>query len=138
MKTLEKPVVIFDANVLILPLTKSLNLFEEVREAIGTNYKPVVLSVILDELKLMASTGSLARRRMAKFALELTRKCDVVKVERKVGETVDDVILKVAVNNGWIVATNDRELRKRLRRRGVPVLFLRAGKRLILEPQDRV
>ncbi|MEM2212111.1 MAG: hypothetical protein QXQ28_03540 [Candidatus Nezhaarchaeales archaeon] len=131
---LEKPVVIFDTNVLILPLSRSLNVFEGVREAIGTNYKPVVLSVILDELKLMASTGSLTQRRRAKFALELARKCDVVEVERRMGEAVDDVILRVAASNRWAVATNDRELRKKLREKGIPVLFLRAGKRLVLEP----
>lgn len=134
MKVLEKPVVIFDANILILPLSRSLNVFEGVREALGTDYKPVVLSVTLDELELMAGSGSLAQRRRAKFALELARRCDVVKVERKTGETVDNVILRVAVSNGWAVATNDKGLRKKLREKGVPVLFLRANKRLVLEP----
>ncbi len=48
-------------------------------------------------------------------------------------ESVDDVILRVASENKLPVATNDSELRKKLRERGIPVIYLREKSKLEVE-----
>jgi rRNA-processing protein FCF1 len=48
-------------------------------------------------------------------------------------ETVDDSIVRVALDGPFIVATNDAELRRRLRRVGVSVVFLRQRSHLEIE-----
>ena len=54
-------------------------------------------------------------------------------VEKNLKETNDDVIVRVATKWRCPVATNDRELRKRLRSIGIPVIFLRQRSRLDVE-----
>ena len=72
-------------------------------------------------------------RRQASLALKFAEKCRVVQVEKDLKETYDDVIVRVAAEWRCPVATNDRELRRRLRNFGIPVIFLRQKRRLELE-----
>ena len=53
--------------------------------------------------------------------------------ERRPCETVDDYIVRVAVEEKMPVATADMELRRRLREAGVPVVYYRHGKGLEAE-----
>lgn len=72
-------------------------------------------------------------RQYASLALKLAEKCRVVRVEQGFEETHDDVIVRVAKDWGCPVATNDRELRKRLRIISVPVVYLRQKSHLEVE-----
>jgi len=81
----------------------------------------------------MAEKNSPKLRKQAMAALKLAEKCRIVDVEKKRGETNDDVILRVATQWRSTVATNDRELRRKLRSRDIPVIFLRGKNRLELE-----
>ena len=81
----------------------------------------------------MAEKGSPTMQKQASLALSLAEKCRQIQVERKRGETSDDVILRIAVEWNSPVATNDRELREKLRAKSIPVIFLRGKRRLELE-----
>ncbi len=72
-------------------------------------------------------------RQQASLALKLAEKCRIIHVKKVFNETHDDVIVRVTSKWKCPVATNDRELRKRLRNLGVPVIFLRQRRRLELE-----
>jgi len=48
-------------------------------------------------------------------------------------EDVDDQLLRLAERDGCVVATTDTELRKRLRNRGLPVIFLRQSRFLAID-----
>ena len=72
-------------------------------------------------------------RKQALLALELAKKCRLIQVEKGLKTTHDDVIVQVAIKWGCPVATNDRELRKRLRDHGIPVIYLRQKHRLEIE-----
>lgn len=66
------------------------------------------------------------------LALELAKKCRLIKVELG-KKRVNDMIVQKARELGCLVATNDRELIGRLRREGIPVIFLRQRRRLVAE-----
>jgi len=51
----------------------------------------------------------------------------------RLGEKVDDLLIRAAGEMGGIVATNDRGLRHRLRASGLPVIYSRAKSHLVLE-----
>jgi rRNA-processing protein FCF1 len=85
------------------------------------------------ELQGLAESDSPKERKQAQLALKLAEKCRVVPVEKGLGETYDDVIVRVAAEWKSPVATNDRELRRRMRTLGLPVIFLREKRRLMLE-----
>jgi len=96
-------------------------------------YEPILISPTYKELLKMAEKGSPKMRQHVSLALKLTERCQVVDVKKKVNETHDDVIVRVASEWKCPVATNDRVLRKRLRHINVPVIYLRQKSRLEME-----
>ena len=125
--------VIFDSNFLFIPSQFQLDVFEELTNILGQRFEPVLLSPTYRELLKIAEEGSPKMRRQASLALKLAEKCLLIHIEKDQEETHDDVIVRVAAEWRCPVATNDRELRKRLRNRGIPVIFLRQRSRLELE-----
>jgi len=125
--------VIIDSNFLFVPSQFKIDIFEELAKLLNQRFEPVLLSTTYNELLTMAEKGSPRRRKQASLALKLAEKCRVIAVEKKWEETNDEVILRIAADWKSPVATNDRELRKKLRSRRVSVIFLRGKGRLDLE-----
>ena len=125
--------LILDVNFLFIPSKFRIDIFEQLERLVNQRFEPVLLSPTLRELQIMAERGSPSMRKQASLALSLAKKCRQIKAERKTGETSDDVILRMAVEWKSPVATNDRELRRKLRDRDIPVIFLRGKSRLELE-----
>lgn len=125
--------VILDSNFLFIPSQFKIDIFEELMTLLNQRLEPVILSSTHQELQVMAEKGSPKRRKQASLALELAKKCRLVNIKKSAGETNDDVILRIAAEWKSPVATNDRELRRKLRNRDIPVIFLRGKNRLELE-----
>jgi len=125
--------VILDSNFLFIPSQFQLDVFEELGKLLGQQFDPILLSTTKNELQEITEKGSPKMRRQALLALRFAEKCRLVRVEKDSKETHDDVIVRVAAEWRCPVATNDRELRKRLRNIGIPVIFLRQRRRLELE-----
>ena len=129
----EKLKVVLDANFLFIPSQFQVDIFEELENLLNQSFEPILLSSTLMELKGLIESDSQKERKQAQLALKLAEKCRVVPVEKDLGETYDDVIVRVAAEWTSPVATNDRELRRRIRTLGLPVIFLRQKQRLMLE-----
>ena len=125
--------VILDANFFFVPAKFKIDIFEALQTLLNQRYEPILLSTTHQELQTMAKKGAPARRKQASLALQLAKKCRLVQVDKDVEETNDDIILRVAAEWKTPVATNDRELRRRLRARSIPVIFLREKTRLEME-----
>lgn len=125
--------VILDSNFLFVPAQFKIDVFEELMKLLNQRFEPILLSSTYQELQKMAEKGSPSRRKKASLALKLAEKCRLVNIEQETGETNDDVILRIATQWKSPVATNDRELRRRLRAQDIPVIFLRGKSRLELE-----
>lgn len=124
--------VIFDANFFFLPLQFKVDIFSEIEALIG-RFEPIVLSTTLEELRKLSEAKSEKLSRQAISALKLAEKCKIIKVDRRPGESYDDVILRLAKKYSSAVATNDGELRRKLREAGIPTIFLRQRAYLQLE-----
>jgi rRNA-processing protein FCF1 len=130
----QEPVkVVLDANFFFIPSQFNLDIFEELANLLNQRFEPILLSATQKELQGLAETNSPKKQKQARLALRLAEKCSVVPAEKGVSETYDDVIVRVAAAWKSPVATNDRELKVRLRNLGVPVIFLRQKHRLELE-----
>jgi rRNA-processing protein FCF1 len=125
--------VILDSNFLFIPAKFQIDIFEELPKLLNQRVEPVLLSSIYQELQTMTEKGAPSRRKQASLALKLAEKCRRIYVERSGKESNDDVILRIATIWKSLVATNDRELRKKLRARNIPVIYLRSKNRLELE-----
>jgi len=125
--------IILDANFLFVPLQFKIDIFEGITRLLNKKFEPILLSTTRRELQTMADMGSPQLRKQAAVALKFAETCKVIDVKKRAEETDDDVILRIASEWKSTVATNDRELRKKLRGRNIPVIFLRGKNRFDLE-----
>ncbi len=128
-RSIARPRVLLDTNILML-LAERVDVFSEIEELLETKPEYYVLRQVIGELERIAREGSFRERKAAQLALRvIEKKCRVLDIDRPSGWSVDDLILYVAVKEGFIVATSDKELRRRLREKGVPDIYFRWEKR---------
>ena len=125
--------MILDSNFLLAPSQFNIDVFKELARILNRGLDLVLLSPTRRELLKMAKGNSPKMRRQASLALKLAEKCRVVNVKQGFEETHDDVIVRIADDWKCPVATNDVELRKRLRIISVPVIYLRQKSHLEVE-----
>ncbi|MCG3217859.1 MAG: hypothetical protein KAR35_02580 [Candidatus Heimdallarchaeota archaeon] len=124
-------IILFDTNFL-LPFPKNINLEKEL-DRVFPGGKIVILDFILDELIGLAKEKS-SIGRSAKLGLQLAQKWTNM-VSDAEGPTVDDRLVAAAQDLKAIIATNDKELRKKAKQKGVPVIFVRGYSHFELEGQ---
>ena len=129
MVTPEKGIlkVILDANFLFIPLQFNVDVFDELSKLLNRKYEPVILSSTKKELEGLAESSQKIQKQ-ALLALMLAKKCNFINIEKAQNESYDDVIVRIASEWKVPVGTNDKDLRKRLRKIGTPVIFLRQKK----------
>ncbi len=129
----EKLKVILDANFFFVPSQFNLDIFEELANLLNQRFEPVLLSSTQKELQGLTESKSTKIQKQAVLALRFAEKCRFISVEKDVNETYDHVIVRVATEWKCPVATNDSELKRRLRENGIPVIFLRQKRRLAMD-----
>ena len=129
----EKTKVILDSNAFFVPLQFKIDIFEELKNLLSTNFEAILLSPIRQELEKLAEKGSPQMRKKASYALKLSEKCTYVQLNDDYAGSPDEAILKVAKEWKSPVFTNDRNLRKRLRNINVPVIYVRQKSRLEID-----
>jgi len=118
--------ILLDANFLIDLIKYKIDV-DGMEELVGGDCRLVVLKPVLTELRKI-SGGKSKDSRFAKIALMVIKEkgFDIVETEEK---KADEAIVRMA-DEDTAVATNDIELKKRLRALGVRVIHLRAKKHL--------
>lgn len=116
--------VLIDSSFILACLEKGKDLLSIAEKRFGSVFKPVTADAIIEELKLIASKGG-KRGRLASLALEIVSKYNIISDKPMPNEDVDSFIVRIAFEKKLIVATNDVKLRSRLRKLGVPHLYLR-------------
>ena len=117
--------IILDSNALFVPLQFKIDIFEELKTLLKTNFEPILLLQVKRELEKLARGNSPKTRKNASYALKLAEKCKLVQVNEEITVSPDDTIVKLASEWNCPVFTNDRALRKRLRNINVPVIYVR-------------
>ena len=117
-----RPIVLLDANALMMPFQFSINLDAELQRALP-GCEPVVPSTVLGELESLAASGG---PREARAALELARRYRVVEAEGR----GDRTLLSAAKRLGAAILTNDASLRRRAREMGLRVVYMRGRSHL--------
>lgn len=118
--------VVLDTNALLMPFELRINLDYAVRELLG-DVSFVVPGPLIGELKHL-------KHRYANAALDLARRYRIVHTEA----TGDDAVIELALRENAYVLTNDKLLRAKLRKKGVPLIYLRSGTHLILESRPLI
>ena len=121
------PTVLLDTNFLFVPRDFKIDIFEEIKRLIGNNAQCLITRTVIHELEGLRANAGPSFAREVEFARKLAEKCEKIEDEIIHGEDADDSIIRIASEEGYVVATNDVELRKRLRDSKVPIIFLRQG-----------
>ena len=119
-----RPVVVLDANALMMPFQFSINIDIELERVLGS-FEMVVPSSVIVELKRVAVEQKASE---AKGALRLAAKYRTLKVEGR----GDDSVLAAARELGAVLLTNDAGLRRRAREAGLRTVCLRGRSHLEL------
>jgi len=113
-----KTKVILDTNFLLIPGQFKVDVFSEINRICDFSYELVVVAETMTELDGVISSerSSGKDKKAAKLALQLLRKFKVkaIKNDRKVFKRADEAIIAIA-GKKCVVATQDRELKRRLR-----------------------
>ena len=117
--------VLLDSNFLFIPLKFGVDIFEELRRLFGENIKCFVTRPVLKELDQLSERAKPGFIKEIAYASKMAEKCDVFEDSLRMGETVDESLVRIALEEGFYVATNDSELRKALKKEGVTIIFLR-------------
>jgi rRNA-processing protein FCF1 len=115
--------VLLDTNFMLVPYQFKLDIFNGIEKAIEAPHSFVIPTGVVNELKVL-SKGRGKEGAAARFALKLVKLHKHESVESS--GNVDEWILGYATERGIIVATNDRALREKLKRKRVKVLSLRS------------
>jgi rRNA-processing protein FCF1 len=113
-------VVVFDTNFLLLPELSGIDIFSGLRKLVTEQHELATLSSVVCELERMLDARS-KRAVAANVALKLIEQNKV-----RIYETdlpADLSLLDFAFNRpDVVVCTNDRELKRKLRKHSVPVI----------------
>lgn len=124
--------IILDTNFLLIPYQFKVDIFSEIDRILDTKYKICILDKTIQELKNLVEKTKGKDKKAAKLALKLIehRKPKIIKAEISY---VDKAILKIVNKTDYIVATQDKELKKALQTKAIPIIVLRQKRYLQLK-----
>lgn len=128
-KNREGRVVILDSNAVMMLFECSINLEGELQRLLGL-YHIVIPSVVLDELKVLMEKGRGKKRINAKASFKLAQNYEIMNVNTD--KNCDDALVDLSVEKEAVVVTNDKELRRKLKKRSVQAICLRGKNHLML------
>ncbi|MEM4263708.1 MAG: nucleotide-binding protein [Candidatus Woesearchaeota archaeon] len=123
--------VILDTDFLIHCAKFKIDYTAELARILNFNFEPVIIDKTLDELDSIIAKGK-KEGRIAKLAKTILKHKNILQIETKKDKIVDELILDVVDKEEYIVATMDADLKRRLKKKGVPVVVIRQKKYLQL------
>ena len=127
--------ILLDTNFLMACKQFKVDIFTQIDKISDFKYGIFVLDKTLDELKKIIEEQKGKNREAARIALKLIAIKNIKVVKTKSDKKTDDVILDVASEDDYIVATQDKELKSRLKEKNVPMMVLRQKKKVVFYKQ---
>jgi rRNA-processing protein FCF1 len=123
--------VILDTNILLVPAQFSVDIFSEIDRLVAESHELCVLDKTLDELNQVAKTADTGKdKRAAMLGIAFVAGKKMKVLATKEGHP-DDIIVELSERGKQIVATQDMNLKRRLKEKGVSVLTMRSQTHLI-------
>jgi len=125
--------VLLDTNFLMLPVRFGVDIKSEIGRIVEASFILATTPAVVDELSRIKKQVKPSEVKDVDFAINLTETLEKISDISEPGEDVDDQLLRLASSGGYLIATTDTELRKRLRSKGLPVIFLRQSRFLAID-----
>lgn len=127
---MESKEVMIDTNFFMVPFQFNVDIIDEL-EKVLPSYKLTTPIFVINELKGLKRNNKGKIRLNADLALKLANSSniEIKDISLENNETVDDALLRVSE----VLATNDIELKKRARKKGITVAYLRQKKYIAID-----
>lgn len=127
---MESKEVVIDTNFFMVPFQFNVDIIDELEKALPL-YKLTTPSFVINELKGLKRNNKGKIRLNADLALKLANSSniEIKDISLENNETVDDALLRVSE----VLATNDIELKKRAKKKGITVAYLRQKKYIAID-----
>ncbi|WP_404808538.1 type II toxin-antitoxin system VapC family toxin [Methanobrevibacter smithii] len=127
---MESKEVVIDTNFFMVPFQFNVDIIDELEKALPS-YKLTTPIFVINELKGLKRNNKGKIRLNADLALKLANSSNIEinDISLENNETVDDALLRVSE----VLATNDIELKKRARKKGITVAYLRQKKYIAID-----
>ena len=122
--------ILLDTNFFFVPFQVGVNIFTEFERVVDEQFELFTLTPLKGELETIARSGKGKDKSAALMAIQLARGIKILETDKKGDAAVLDY---AKANKDVIVATNDSDLRKRLKAVGVRTIFVRNRSKLEIE-----
>lgn len=120
---------VMDTNVLMYVYLNKVDVISQLRDL---GYKRfIVPKVVKEELEKLEKNLNGRERLAAKFALNLIEKFEIVETEGK----GDEALIEAAKNYGCVLITNDKNLKRRAKKLGLILGYLKENRRVFVESE---
>ncbi len=104
-----------------------IDIISDLDRLVKREYELIALSGVITELQGLLSTSKPKKRKKVEFALRFLQEQNIKVLNEKLlpNETADEYILRIAKKTKFVVATNDANLKKKLRDANNSVIYLR-------------
>ena len=106
--------IFLDTNFLMSIMQFKIDIFSEIDRIIDETYTILVLDKTIQELEEIIKTQKTKEKKAAQFALKAVRIKNISVYETKENKDVDDILAGLSRDNNVIIATLDKDLKKRL------------------------
>ena len=124
--------ILLDTNFLLIPYQFKVDIFTQIGRIMHFQYKIFVLDKSVEELRKVIKEQKGKNRDAAKVALKLIAIKNIAILKTQGNKKTDDAIIESSSENNYIVATQDKDLKRRLINHGMEVIVLRQKKILAL------
>ena len=124
--------ILLDTNFLMACKQFKVDIFTQIDKISAFNYRLFVLDKTVEELKKIVEEQKGKNKDAAKIALKLIAIKNVRVIKTKGSKKTDDIILEMASGNDFIVATQDKDLKRRLINQSISIIVLKKKKILAL------
>ena len=114
----------------MIPFQFNIDIIDELEKALPS-YKFITTNFIINELKGLSRNKKGKIRGNAKLALKYAKvkNIEIKDIPLQENEKVDDALIRISN----IIATNDIELRKKARKKGKTIIYLRQKKYVMID-----
>lgn len=121
--------IILDTNFLMAVAQFKVDIFSEIKRICDFKYSIFILDKTIDELKKIIKLQKGKNKYAAKIALFLTKNKKIKKIKTNENLDVDRILLK---QKNAVIATQDIELKRKLKKNSIRTISIRQKKYLIL------
>ena len=129
----EPIMVLLDTNFLMISIRFGVDIEAELKRVIETSFELATTTAVVEELRKLKNLVKPGEQKEIEFALTLAGGITLLDVHLEPGEEVDDQLIRLAAFSGYVVGTTDAMLRRRLKERSIPVVYLRQKRHLIVD-----